>query len=362
MDKESVLKKIKNHFKNQVIKGKKDRSTFLLVHSEKLNIDLNLIDGKVNNIQANFEQPYHLASVGKLFTATLISILYEQGKLNYEDKISKYLDEDLIKNLHVYKGIDYSNKITIKNLLMQTSGLNDVFYHLFEKMQKDSSYKPTTKEAIIWGKENLKPISKPNENFFYTDTNYYLLGFIIESITKKKFHEAIHESILNPLKMKYTYLYGFSNPEIKTKKPLADLYINNLSLTSLKGIHQIDYAGGSICAPPNDYLKFIKALVEGKLIRKETLNKMINDDILMGFPMIGFRYGYSTWKPITIPLLMPKKYYCWGCVGVTGAYMFYHPFTKSYIIGTFNDFSYQRKALQFMITKIIKELLKIGYK
>jgi D-alanyl-D-alanine carboxypeptidase len=78
----------------------------------------------------------------------------------------------------------------------------------------------------------------------------------------------------------------------------------------------------------------------------------------MGFPTIGFKYGYSIWKPITIPLLMPKKYNSWGCVGVTGAFMFYHQLTQSYIIGTFNDSSYSGKAIQFMFSNIINELLK----
>jgi len=112
-------------------------------------------------------------------------------------------------------------------------------------------------------------------------------------------------------------------------------------------------------APLNEYLVFMKALVNRQLTEEATLNKMIYDDIKMGFPAIGFNYGYSVWKPKLLPLLMPKKYFCWGCVGVTGAFMFFHPLTESYVIGTFNDKSYTSKALRFMLTKIIKPLLKI---
>jgi len=73
--------------------------------------------------------------------------------------------------------------------------------------------------------------------------------------------------------------------------------------------------------------------------------------------LIPIDNGYSVWKPKAIPLLMPAKFFCWGCVGVTGAFMFFHPQTESYVIGTFNDKSYTSKALRFMLTKVIKSLL-----
>ena len=169
----------------------------------------------------------------------------------------------------------------------------------------------------------------------------------------------MHELIFNPLGMKHAYMHGFSKPLIESNYPTAELYIKDTGATSIEGAHQIDYAGGSVVAPLEEYLVFMKSLASYKIIKKETLNKMLDDDIYMGFPYLGFNYGYSIWKIKTIPLIMPKKYNCWGCVGVTGAFMFYHPTTESYIIGTFNDFSYRGKALQFMIMKVIKELLKL---
>jgi D-alanyl-D-alanine carboxypeptidase len=110
-------------------------------------------------------------------------------------------------------------------------------------------------------------------------------------------------------------------------------------------------------APLDEFLIFMKALVNNQLVKPETLSKMIYDDIKMGFPAIGFDYGYSVWKPKAIPLLLPEKYFCWGCVGITGAFMFYHPGTKSYIIGTFNDKSYTSKALRFMLKGVVKTLI-----
>lgn len=349
-----TMLKIESNFRNICKNDKKVDNAFLLVHSDKLGVHLNIAEGET----ANPEQPNYLASVGKLFTATLIAILHEKKELDFDDKISKYLDHKLMNGLHIYKGKDYSNEITIRHLLMQTSGLNDVFYDLLKKMSKDETFKPTTRDAVFWGKENLKPVAIPGKKHFYTDTNYYLLGLIVEIVTKKEFYKVVHELIFNPLKMNNSYMHGFSKPKIKSKYPTAKSLIDNIDILSVEGFHKIDYAGGSVVAPLEEFLQFMKALVNGKIIKKETLDRMINDYVYMGFPAIGYRYGYSIWKPVTIPLLMPKKYKCWGCVGVTGAFMFYHLSTQSYIIGTFNDSSYKAKSLQFMILKVIKELIK----
>lgn len=359
MKEKEVQEAIESAFRKQVRNDKKVRNAYLTVSSDKLNLHLNIAEGMTGDYQASTSQPNHLASVGKLFTATIIGMLHDKGKLDFNDSISRYLDDELTNRLHLYKGRDYSRELTIRQLLMQTSGLNDVFYLLWEKIVADPSFAITPREAVMWGKENLKPVAEPGKKHFYTDTNYYLLGLITESITGKSFHEVVHEMIFEPLEMNNACMFGFSEPKIRTESPLANLYIKDVNLTSLAGVHQIDYAGGSVTAPLDEFLLFMKALTLHQLVSSETLNRMVNDDINMGFPTIGFNYGYSVWKPKAIPLLMPATYYCWGCVGVTGAFMFYHPRTEAFIIGTFNDFSYRGKALEFMFRKVIKELLKL---
>ena len=359
MKQSATQSKIENAFRKQVQKDKKVSNAYLLVHSDKLNIHFNIAEGATGNVRANPEQPNHMASVGKLFTATVISVLREGQKLDYDDPIVKHLDDGLTNRLHVYKGKDYTDEITIRHLLMQTSGLDDVFYHLWKKMTLDPGFRITPREAVIWGKENLKPVATPGKRHFYTDTNYYLLGLIVENITGKSFHEVMHELIFGPLGMQYAYMHGVSKPKVESRYPASKLYIKGIDVASVSGVHQIDYAGGSVIAPLEDFLIFMKALQGNKIIAEETLKRMIEDDVYMGFPTVSFNYGYSIWKLRSFPLLIPKKYFCWGCVGVTGAFMFYHPLTESFIIGTFNDFSYRGKALEFMVRKVISELLKL---
>lgn len=356
----TVQEKIETQFRQQVQRDKKVKNAYLLVHSEKLGIDINIAEGQTEGIPADPKQANHLASVGKLFTATLIGMLYDKGFLDFDDKIADYLDRDLTHGLHVYRGKEYTAAITIKQLLMQTSGLNDVFFPLFTKMIEDPQLVMTVREALEWGKANRKPVGKPGQKHFYTDTNYYLLGLIIEQITRKPFHEAVHEMILEPLNMDNAYINGYSKPKNKPELPPAHIYLFNTNFIEHERVARIDYAGGGVVAPLSEYLVFMKALVNGQLVDVATLESMIYDDVKMGFPAIGFDYGYSVWKPKAIPILLPKKYFCWGCVGITGAFMFFHPQTEAYVIGTFNDKSYTSKALRFMLMKVIKPLLAIS--
>jgi D-alanyl-D-alanine carboxypeptidase len=353
----TLKEKIEAVFRQQVKNDKKVKNAYLLVHSEKLGININIAEGKTGEVKADPGQANHLASVGKLFTATVIGMLHDKGLLNFEDRIAQYLDAELMSKLHVYRGREYSGDITIKHLLKQTSGLNDVFFHLLKKMIANPDLKISVREALEWGKTNLKPVGKPGQRHYYTDTNYYLLGLIIESITNKPFHDVMHEMIFDPLNMENAFINGFSEPKVQPQYPPAHIYLYNINFIEDKRIAQMDYAGGGVVAPLSEYLVFMKSLVNNQLVKEETLNKMINDDTKMGFPAIGFDYGYSIWKPKAIPLMLPEKYFCWGCVGITGAFMFFHPQTETFVIGTFNDKSYTSKALRFMLMKVIKPLL-----
>lgn len=356
MDGPTRESRIESAFRKQVRSDSRVRRAFLLVQSDKLGVDVNIAESG-NGSPVHVDQPNHLASVGKLFTATLIAMLAEQGRLAFTDRIGDYLDADLMKGLHVHHGRDHSSEITIRHLLMQTSGLYDVFYALWNKMMADPSFTVTTRDAIIWGKEHMRPVAEPGAKHHYTDTNYYLLGFIVESITGKPFHAAMHEMIFEPLGMAHAWLRGFSSPKEQPDHPAAGLFVKETDFGAMSGAPAIDHAGGSVIAPLSEYLIFLKAITSHQLISEQTLERMITDDIHMGFPSVGFDYGYSIWKLRSIPFLMPPEMYCWGCVGATGAFLFYHPGTESHIIGTFNDFAYRGKALNFMARKVIKELL-----
>jgi D-alanyl-D-alanine carboxypeptidase len=345
MDKERVAASIEAMFRNQVSRDKNVKNAYLLVHSDRTGIHVNLAEGATGSFPADPRQPNYMASVGKLFTSTLVSILSEQSMLSFDDRIAEHLEPELLKGLHVRNGTDLTNEIQIKHLLNQTSGLPDDFEPLLDELLADPDFSITPREAIEWVKKHSEPRFPPGSGFHYTDTNYHLLGLIIETRTGLPFHEALKQYIYEPLGMKHSSMLHHSEPMEPCSFPIADFGIRGTRLNEVQAYGSLDYAGGGVVAPAEDLLTFIKALVSHRLVSAGTLQTMMADRNRF---TIGIQYGYGTWHLTPVPVFMPKRYASWGAAGVTGAFMFYHPAMDAYFIGSFNDFSYKRKFLRFM--------------
>ena len=348
---ESIIKAFQKKFESE----QKIKNAYLLVESDRLDIHLSLAAGRTGDMKADPRQPNYIASLAKIFTATLIGMLKEEDRLDYEDSIAEYLDAEIVDGLHIYRGKEYSEEIKIKHLLQHSSGLKDCFPSLLDRLVREDNFTPSPPETIKWCSENLEPDFKPGRGFNYSDTNYYLLGLILENITGRPFPGFLHDKIFDPLNMNDSFMWELSRPANTRRLPVADAYINDVHINELDGYGQVDFAAGGIVAPMGDLLKFMKALRKGQLIEQETLAEMKQDKKQLA---PGIDYGYSIWQIKTIPLVMPAKYNSWGVVGVTGAYMFYHPSTESYIMGTFNDSSQEQKCLRFMMYGVMKNILK----
>lgn len=156
---------------------------------------------------------YFIASVTKMYITVLVMKLIDEGKLSLEDKISKYLPSDFCSALHVFKGVDYSNQLTIKHLITNTSGIPDYFFHKQENGRaaaddllegKDGSWPLERTIELIKG---LKPKFKPGSKAAYSDSNYQLLGRIIEEVSGLSIPEIMKTYIFDPLGLKNTYVY-----------------------------------------------------------------------------------------------------------------------------------------------------------
>ncbi|MBE0408816.1 MAG: beta-lactamase family protein [Anaerolineales bacterium] len=354
-----TAEQISSHFRKLVSSDAKIRSAYLLVHSDRNGFHLNLAEGETETgsgsiVQSHPEQPVYTASVGKLFTAVLVAMLFEQGKLSFEDRIADHLDADLMDGLHVFKGKDYSEQIQVKHLLNHTSGLHDFWEDkpaegkgMLERLLEQPDRNWTPREIVTWSKGNLKSHFTPGEGFHYSDTGYHLLGLIIESAAGMPFQTALSQFIFEPLGMKHAFLLGYSQPEEDSSHPIAGVYIGDTNVINYQAM-SVDYAGGGVTAPLEDLLIFMQALVQGQVLEARTIDLM--DDCAKF--SLGIDYGYGMMKIRTVPLIMPGKFNCWGNAGASGAFMFYHPGLDTTLIGCLNQFGYHTKGIRFMFRVI----------
>ena len=114
--------------------------------------------------------------------------------------------------------------------------------------------------------------------------------------------------------MQHTYQIFYSEPKVKSNSPMVDLYHNGINLSKAKSI-SMSCASGGIVSTTEDMLKFHKAIVENKIIKKETFEKM-QDYAKMG-PSFYYGYGIMNFRF----MFMSDKYHILGNSGSIGAYI-----------------------------------------
>lgn len=337
------------------------RNGFLKLYSNSKSINIQLSEGIFSNGNSvSNETPFYTASIGKIFTATAIAILKDQGELDFEDSIGKYLPNDIISQLHVVNGEDNSYKITIAQLLQHTSGLPDYFedttidgspniiMQLF--MNPNKIWTPT--EVLDFTKHKMKPLFLPGESYHYTDTEYILLGLIVENISGLKLHEFFKQHMFSRLNMIHTYLNLKSEPIAETSQ-MAEVFAGNQDVSGFKSL-SADWAGGGIISTASDLILFQEALFTQKLLTLETLTTM-----QQWIPEAqGMYYGFGLRK-IVFNELHPDlpTIEVIGHSGSTGSFLYYCPSLDTYISGTLNQTDEVRNSVILVanILEIIKK-------
>ena len=326
---------------------------FLTVDSDALDIHWNFTKGHFQNgTKVTNANPFLSTSVAKTVTATLIMILQEEGKLDVEDRLSEYLSSEIMNGLHTFQGIDYSCEIRIKQLLQHTSGLPDYFVDaptagptFMELLFIDAERFWQPLETLQFAKTKLQPHFPPGDGYHYSDTEYVLLGLLIEELTGKPLHDVYHEKIFAPLQMKQTYMHLRSKPTDSSTKNLAEVFISDAEISAFKSL-SADWAGGGIATTAQDLLKFHKALFEEKLISKKGFRAMQK----WTEESFGLSYGYGLRK-LDLKKLNPEfgKYSLIGHSGTTGSFMYFCPELQVYLTGTFDQSDYQRTHVNFLM-------------
>jgi len=305
------------------------------------------------------DTPIYIASITKLYTATVIMRLYEKGALSLDDPISKYLPERLIRGIHIYKGKDYSHEITIKQLLSHTSGIPDYYSEkpkggksLFELFLEEPERRWTVDETIERARKDLKPNFQPGAGASYSDTNFQLLGKIIEAITLKPLHIVYEDFIFRPLGFKRTWLIGHSEPQFAPSATPADVFYKNVNITETRS-NGAYWAEGGIVSTAEEMIIFLKALNDGRIVSRDTL-KLMHHWHKLQFPL---QYGYGTmcfklpWfinKVMKVPPL-------WGHSGSTGSFLYYSEDLNLYMAGSINQVDAKSKPFRLML-KVMKAI------
>lgn len=294
-------------------------------------------------VQMTTDTPIYIASVTKLYTAVAIMKLYEQGALALDDPMAKYLPADLIRGIHVYEGHDYSSEITTEQLLGQTSGIADYYDEkaedgktMFELFVADPTRTWTVEETIARARDDMTPNFKPGTAASYSDTNYQLLGKIIESVTGKPLEVVYDEFFFSPLELKHTWLVGRSKPQVTPSAAIADVLSNDRDTTLIRS-NGAYWADGGIVSTVEDSVTFLQALKEGKIIRQDTLELM--HTTWHQLPNMPFKYGYGTMK-FEVPAFInwaTKVPPVWGHTGSPGAFLYYAEDLDLYMAGTIDQ-------------------------
>lgn len=234
---------------------------------------------------ANFEKKipntaqtiYRIGSITKPFTAISIMRLQEQGLLNVQDTLDKYIP-------------DYPNgdQIKLHHLLSHTSGIED--YILPEELDSLSPHYISPVEIIDLFKQ--KPLRfTPGAQFSYSNSNFILLGFIIEQITKQTYEEYVTDNFVKPLHMTQTgydkntfnekiHATGYSGTPEEPKPPTWSIDMSAA------------YAAGALYSNVEDLFLWNQALDNNKMISEQSLNTMFTPVIDVEKDAEKFAYSW----------------------------------------------------------------------
>lgn len=231
---------------------------------------------------------FRLASVSKQFTSVAVMKLKQEGKLDYNQKVSSILND-----------FPHDN-VTIKHLLQHTSGIADYIKIISQNYVPQNS----TKRDILGNNEildifynsNPKLKFQPGEKYEYSNTGYLVLASIVEEVSKQHFREFLKENIFDPLNMNNTLLYsykegydsdvpnrvfGYSLNEEKDGYELNDYHVVN------------DVRGdGGIYSTINDLFKWNMALLDYKVVPKKLLDEAWRVGTLNNGQDFGYGYGW----------------------------------------------------------------------
>jgi D-alanyl-D-alanine carboxypeptidase len=262
-------------------------------------------------------------STGKTFAAATAMQLIKEGKIGLDDKVEKYFGNEIW-----FARVPNAKQITVRQLMNHTSGL--VRYEFKEQFTKDLSADPDR----LWKPEELlsylldeKAPFEAGKGWDYSDTNYIVLGMIIEKVTGKKFYDEANRRVVKKLKLSDTIpqdsreIKGLVQGYAGANNPFGG---KDEMITGGKfAINpQFEWTGGGWASTGEDLARWAKMMYEGKAFDSSMVPVMLDGvpaklgpNVKYGLGVIirptaaGLTYGHSGFFPgyITDMMYFPEK-------------------------------------------------------
>ncbi|MDX1415509.1 MAG: serine hydrolase domain-containing protein [Candidatus Promineifilaceae bacterium] len=323
-------------------------SAVLMIDAPDLNFSWKGAAGMADpdaGVEMMADDQFIISSVTKMFTAVTLLKLAEQDLLTLDDPIGQYLPEEVVSRIAVLDGESFGEEITVRQLLNHTSGLGD--FSNGEDVDENGlpDFKDlvlgepdriwTTDSVIEWAIENAPPVSAPGEAYHYSDTNFQLLGQIIESVSGMSLAEAYRETIFTPLGMDHTY-FEFNEevvPGVDGRAVSHGFYLGN-DWNQLDS-HSYEWGSGGLVSTVEDQNKFLRAWANGELFADpNTMAEMLT---WVQAPDDGVYYGLGTIRFVFDEWGIPGLGEVQGHGGLFNSQAFYWPEQNVTIVGTLNS-------------------------
>ena len=202
------------------------------------------LSNREKNIPNSVNTLFDIGSMNKTFTSIVIKQLAEEGKIDLNDNLTKFLSGFKDPN---------TNKITINHLLDHESGFGD--YHTPGYF--DLPLNERKLGAIVERAKSYQLNFEPGTEQDYSNLGYVILGAVIEKVTGKSYFDNVQERIVTPLNLKNTYLNDFDN--LETRIAIGYYYTPLGILVENKPIQDTPNPDGGFLSTTEDILKFYRS-------------------------------------------------------------------------------------------------------
>jgi D-alanyl-D-alanine carboxypeptidase len=245
-------------------------------------------------------QPCQLTRVGstvKTFTAVSLFLLQEDEKLDLDDPVNEYLTADVLR------GLQNADKCTIRQLMQHSSGIYNYIQNLkFQTASLNDLPKTWTPDELLAYARGKDAYFKPGTDVMYSNTNYVLLGMIIEKVTGMPYDEFFEERIFTPLGLDFTACASADPVPEGIVRGYVDFY-SKMDLINSTYFSGWDYytADGGLISNAYDLNRFMTGLFSGEILSGSSLAEMLSWQTPKEEYGEGFQtdYGLGIFKILT---------------------------------------------------------------